>query len=66
MDIKKLLIIFIGIFVLALVVLVITTYLYSLIVHGTGIIDWETSFLFAITLGVVLTWIETKKSKQKQ
>jgi len=66
MDIKKLLITFIGIFVLALVVLVITTYLYSLIVHGTGIIDWETSFLFAITLGVVLTWIETKKSKQKQ
>ena len=66
MDIKKLLRIFIGIFVLALVVLVITTYLYSLIVHGTGIIDWERSFLFAITLGVILTWIETKESKQKQ
>ncbi len=65
MNIKKLLLIFAGIFALAFVVLVITTYLYSLIVHGTGIIDWETSFLFAITLGVVLTWIETKESKQK-
>ncbi len=65
MDIKKLLLIFIGIFALALVVTVITTYLYSLIVHGTGIIDWKTPFLFAITLGVVLTWIETKESKQK-
>ena len=66
MNIKKLLLIFAGIFILALVVTVITTYLYSLIVHGTGIIDWETSFLSAITLGVVLTWIETKESKQKQ
>jgi len=66
MNIKKLFLIFAGIFVLAFVVTAITTYIYSLIVHGTGIIDWETSFLFAITLGVVLTWIETKKSKQKQ
>ncbi len=66
MDLKKLLLIFIGIFVLALIVTVITTYLYSFIVHGTGIIDWEKSFLFAITLGVVLTWIETKKGNQKQ
>jgi len=65
MNLKKLLLIFVGIFALAFVVLVITTYLYSLIVHGTGIIDWETSFLFAITLGVVLTWIETKENKQK-
>jgi len=64
MGIKKLLIIFIGIFVLALVVTAITTYLYSLIVHGTGIIDWETSIRTAIILGIVLTWIETRKSKQ--
>jgi hypothetical protein len=63
MDIKKLLLIFGGIFVLALVVTAITTYLYSLLVHGTGIIDWETSIRSAITLGIILTWIETKKSK---
>ena len=66
MDIKKLLIVFIGIFVLALVVTAITTYLYSLIVHGTGVIDWETSIRSAITLGIVLTWIGTKESKHKK
>ncbi len=30
------------------------TYGYSLVVHGTGIIDWETAFSLALVLGIVL------------
>ena len=41
-------------FVLTLVVTVIVTYLYSLIAHGAGVIDWETSIRFAIIFAIVL------------
>jgi hypothetical protein len=61
MNIKKLLIIF----VLTLVVSAITTYLYSLIAHGAGVIDWETSFRFAIIFGIMLTWMRGRESKEK-
>lgn len=65
MNIKKLLITFVGIFVLTLIVSVITTYLYSLIAHGAGVIDWETSFRFAIIFGIMLTWMKGRESKEK-
>jgi len=61
METKKLLIDFATIFVLILVVTVVVTFLYSLVVHGVGIIDWETAFRFAIILGIVLSWIKAKK-----
>ncbi|MGB6681841.1 MAG: hypothetical protein WBF08_11045 [Candidatus Bathyarchaeia archaeon] len=61
METKKLLIDFATMFVLILVVTVVVTFLYSLVVHGVGIIDWETAFRFAIILGIVLSWIKAKK-----
>ena len=61
METKKLLIDFVTMFVLILVVTVVVTFLYSLVVHGVGIIDWETAFRFAIILGIVLSWIKAKK-----
>ena len=61
METKKLLIDFVAIFVLTLVVTAVVTFLYSLVVHGVGIIDWETAFRFAIILGIVLSWIKAKK-----
>jgi len=66
MNIKKLLVTFVGIFVLALVVTAITTYLYSLIAHGAGVIDWETSFRFAIIFGIMFTWMEVRERKKKE
>ncbi len=30
------------------------TYLYSLIVHGSGVIDWETAFYLAFVVGLVV------------
>ena len=61
METKKLLIDFATIFVLILVLTAVVTFLYSLVVHGVGIIDWETAFRFAIILGIVLSWIKAKK-----
>jgi hypothetical protein len=31
-----------------------------------GVIDWETSFRFAIILGIVLTWMEVRERKKKE
>ncbi len=41
-------------FIVALVVTIIVTLLWNLIAHGDAIIDWATSFHFAIILGIVL------------
>jgi hypothetical protein len=65
MNIKKMLIIFVSIFVLTLAVSAITTYLYSLIAYGAGVIYWETSFRFAIIFGIILTFMKGRERKEK-
>jgi hypothetical protein len=52
---------FVVTFCLVLVVSIIVTFLYSLIVHGAGAVDWETSFRFAIILGVALPLLRSRK-----
>jgi hypothetical protein len=64
-DIKRLLIDFVTVFVVSLIVSVIVTLLWNLIFHGTSTIDWETSFRFAILLGIILPWMGTRRSKDK-
>jgi len=66
MNIKELLIGFVIVFVVTLVVTAIVTYLWSLIAHGTGVFDWETSFRFAVILGIVLSLVRGLESKKKQ
>jgi hypothetical protein len=41
-------------FVVAFIVAVVVTFVWNLIVHSTGGVDWETSFRLAIILGIVL------------
>lgn len=65
MNIKKLLISFVTIFAVTLVVAAIVTFLYSLIVHGAGTIDWETSFRLAIILGIVVPVITAMRIREK-
>ena len=65
MNIKKLLVDFATVFAVSLIVSVIVTLLWNLIVHRAGTIDWETSFRFAILFGIILPWIETRRSKQR-
>lgn len=33
---------------------VVVTYLYSLIAHGSGAVDWEAAFELALVVGIVL------------
>ncbi len=63
MNIRKLAIEFALVFVVTLVIVTVVTFLWNLIGHGTKIIDWETSFRFAIIFGILLTWANNRKSR---
>ena len=63
MDIKELAVDFVTTFVVTLVVVAIVTFLYSLIAHGAGTIDWERAFGLAIALGIVLPWMRARERK---
>ncbi len=66
MDVKQAVVYFLRIFVLIFVVSAIVTFLYSLVVHKMGVVDWETAFRFAIILGIVLTWINVQEKKKNK
>jgi hypothetical protein len=61
MDFKKIIIGFITVFTITLLVTSGITFLWSLLFHGTAIIDWETSFRFATILGIILPIIDSRK-----
>jgi hypothetical protein len=65
MNIKRALVDFVTVFAVTLIVCVIVTLLWNLLVHGVSTIDWETSFRFAILFGIILPWIEARRSKEK-
>lgn len=65
MNITKLVVEFITVFLVALVTTAIVTFLWNLIGHGTSTIDWETSFRFAIVFGIILTWAKSRETKEK-
>ena len=54
MNIKKLVVEFGTVFAVALVTVALVTFLWNLIGHGESIVDWETSFRFAIMFGIYL------------
>jgi hypothetical protein len=65
MSIRRVVVDFVNVFALTLIVSVIVTLCSNLIVHGASTIDWETSIRFAILLGIIVPWIETRRSKDK-
>ena len=65
MKIKNLLIGFAITFAVTIVVAAIVTYLWNLIAHGQGTVDWETAFRFAIILGIALPVAKAMTSKEK-
>ena len=65
MNIKKLVVEFVTVFVVALVTVALVTFLWNLIGHGESTIDWETSFRFAIIFGIILTWTNLRETKEK-
>lgn len=66
MNIKRLLIDFVSSFLLVLVVVSIVTYLWSLIFHAAGAVDWETAFRLAIIFGIVLPWSKSRDRQQQE
>ncbi len=47
------------------VVAAIVTYLYSLIVHAAGVIDWPTAFYLAFVVGIVVPLMRTRDRKRR-
>ena len=47
-----------------LVISVAVSALWNLIAHRTTAIDWETSVRFAIVLGIIVPWIQSRRGKQ--
>lgn len=64
MNIKQTALYFVTIFILVLVVSALVTYLYSLIVHSNGVINWDTSFQLAIIFSIILTWLNYQDKKE--
>jgi hypothetical protein len=44
---------FVVYFVLVFIVNALVTFLYNTLLHGTGLVDWESSLRFAVIFGVV-------------
>ena len=65
MNIKKLAVEFVTVFVVALVTIVLVTFLWNLIGYGESTIDWETSFSLAIIFGIILSWMKLREIKEK-
>ena len=61
MDFKKIVTGFITVFVITLFVNIVVTFLWNLVFHGVAIIDWETSFRFAILFGIIFPVIDSRK-----
>jgi hypothetical protein len=62
MNIKKLAVEFVTVFVVALVTTAIVTFLWNIIGHGASAVDWETSFRFATIFGIILTWVKSRET----
>lgn len=65
MKMRALLVEFVTVFAVSLVVSAIVSVLWKLVVHRTSTIDWETSFRFAILLGILLPWISSRRTRER-
>ena len=65
MKVKELAIGVVATFAIVLVVAVVVTYLWNLLVHGAGNIEWETSLRLAIILGLALPAAQTLRFKER-
>ena len=61
----RLIIGFLVYFVIVLIVAALVTFLYSLVFHGQGVIDWQTAFTFSIIFGLVFSWMNVRKRKRE-
>ena len=62
---KKLSVRFLTVFTITFLITAMVTFLWSLVGHGEGAVDWETSFRFAVIFGVILTWVKSWEIRKK-
>jgi hypothetical protein len=55
---------FISIFALVFILSAVVSYLYSLVIHSDGVVDWGTSVRLGIILGLILPWTTSRKVKR--
>ena len=60
MGLKKFVIGFITVFAITLLATIGVTLLWNVVFHGIAIIDWETSFRFAILFGIIFPIIDSQ------
>jgi hypothetical protein len=65
MNGKTLVVEFGAVFAVTLVTTALVTFLWNVVGHGTGVIDWVTSFRFAIIFGLILTWAKSRETREK-
>lgn len=53
------------VFLTAFAVTMIVTYLYSLVVHGHGEVNWETVFELSLILGILIPFTERRTKRVK-
>ncbi len=56
---------FVANFSLTIVVAAVVTFLWSLIVHGSGVINWETSVTLAFVIASVLVSLKAQDLKER-
>lgn len=64
MNIKQTTFYFVTIFALVIVVSAIVIFLYSLIIHSSGAVNWDTSLQLAIIFSIVFTWLNYQEKKK--
>jgi len=65
MNAKRFAIGFVTVAAITFVVAAIVSFLYSLIAHGAGTVDWEHSIRLALTLGMIVPLMRELEKKQK-
>jgi hypothetical protein len=64
MNVKGVLTGFVMVAPIVLVVSLVVSYLYGLLVHGSGVLDWESSIRLAIIFGIALPLIRQLDGKK--
>jgi len=65
MNAKRFAIGFIIMSPITFIITAIISFLYSLIVHGSGAVDWEHSISLALILGITVPLVRELEKKQK-
>jgi fructose-specific phosphotransferase system IIC component len=54
MNIRTLLLNMVAVFLITFIIAALVTFLWNLLRHDLSAVDWDTAFVLAITLGIVL------------